>query len=112
MMLQTSNTTFPDRESFLNFLATAPAIPELTTLDVFHDCNRIAWYWSASGMKGSEVEERGVHLIYTIDGAMADLSDGVTDSGSGPGDLYGGKKVNMVMFEMDSLGWRAIEGSN
>ena len=58
-------------------MASASPIPEMTTLDIFHDCNRIAWYWAA---KPSGKEERGLSLIYTIEGAMADLSDGVVDA--------------------------------
>ena len=109
-MTQTANMTLPNVASFLSFLATAAPIPEMTTLDVFHDCNRIAWYWAAKLSGGKE--ERGVSLIYTIDGAMADLSDGVVDVVGtvvgGEGDEYGGKKVNMLMWEFDSLGWSEI----
>lgn len=65
----------------------------------------MAWYWAASSAKGREV--RDVYLLYTIDKAMADLSDGVVEGKSvGTGrDQYGGRMVNMVAFEFDSLGW-------
>lgn len=110
MAMQTSNTTLPDLNSSLSFFEQASPIPQLTTLDVFHDCNRIAWYWAAtlSGTGGSAKEERGVSLIYTIDGAMADQSDGVVESVSSVLDGYGGRKVNMLMWEFDSLGWSEL----
>jgi hypothetical protein len=82
----------------------SPPIPQMTTLDVFHDCNRVAWYWAVSSAKGREV--RGVDLLYAIDKGMADSSDGVVKGGSGKGQ-YGNQMVNMVAFEFDSLGWEA-----
>ena len=113
--MQTSNVTYPDLTTFLAFLATAPPVPEMTTLDVFHDCNRIAWYWAAilNGSTSGKKEERGVSLLYTIECGMADLSDGVVNlvgTVVGKEDAYGGRKVNMLMWEFDSLGWGEAGG--
>lgn len=106
--IQAEHTTYPDLNSFLAFLASTPPIAELTTLDVFHDCERIAWYWAASGAGvegGNEV--RGVALLYTIETGMADLSDGVIDDVVGVvlKDAYAGRKVNTLVFDFHSLGW-------
>jgi hypothetical protein len=62
------------------------------------------------GMAGSSEEERGIHLLYTIDGGVASLSDGVLGDDGGEANVaFGGKKVNMMMFEFDNLGWAEIE---
>ena len=66
----------------------APPIPYLTTLDIFHDCSRIAWFWAATGMANVE-EVRGMDLLYTT----AD-----------------GSKVNMAMVEFNSLAWAKSVG--
>ena len=58
-------------------------------------------------MAGRDTEERGVSLIYTIDGGLAGLSDGTVGVGL-KGDAYGGRKVNMLMWEFDSLGWERV----
>ena len=83
-------------------------------MDIFHDCNRVAWYWDASGIgkDSGRGEVRGVHLLYTIENALADVADGVVDEVEDVADAgYGGRKVNMVMFEFDSLGWAEANGS-
>lgn len=78
------NTTFASKESFVKAMASGPAIPGLTTLDVFHTCSRILWYWSASVIKGGVEEVRGVSVFYST----ADK-----------------KQVNMAMVEFNSLAW-------
>lgn len=57
-------------------------------------------------MEGGD-EVRGVALLYTIEKGMADMSDGVVDDVAGKvvEDEYGGRKVNMLVFDFQSLGW-------
>jgi hypothetical protein len=106
--------TYPSLAAFLTFLKFAPPIPSLTSLDIFHDCNRVAWYWAASGMGGTTQEEKGVHLLYTIDEGMADLAlldeGGLLDVEDAVQGVFGGRKVNMMLFELDSLGWSELDG--
>lgn len=59
----------------------------MTTLDIFHDCNRIAFYWAAAaGVTGTQQQQevRGVDLLYLTNDAT---------------------KVNMVMVEFNGLAW-------
>lgn len=56
----------------------------LTTLDIFHDCSRIAFYWAASGVGSGAQEVKGVDLLY------------MTEDGS---------QINMAMTEFNSLAW-------
>ena len=60
----------------------APAIPNLTTLDIFHDCSRIAWYWAASELGAKDA--KGITLLYTTEDR---------------------KQVLMAMIEFNSLAW-------
>ncbi len=94
----------------------------MTTLDIFHECNRIAWYWAVTSLGSGVDEVRGVSLIYTIPqpleaAAVAVVGvDGVDGSASaavgvGVGTQgYGKRKVNMVMLEFNSVAWAADTG--
>ncbi|KIW81339.1 hypothetical protein Z517_04364 [Fonsecaea pedrosoi CBS 271.37] len=78
------NATISGKDSFIAAVLENPPIPLLTTLDIFHDCTRIAFYWAASGV-GSGVEDvRGVDLLYLTEDK---------------------EQINMAMVEFNSLAW-------
>jgi hypothetical protein len=96
----------------------------LTTLDIFHDCNRIAWYWAVSGLPTGE-EVRGMSLLYTIRVATSDAAEGLVGSvvdtvgdvvgrKGGKGDdggktEFGNRVVNMLMSEFNGIAWRGSQ---
>ncbi|KIY02338.1 uncharacterized protein Z520_02476 [Fonsecaea multimorphosa CBS 102226] len=83
------NATFSGKDNFVAAVLNNAAIPLLTTLDVFHDCSRIAFYWAASGV-GSGVEDvRGVDLLYVTDDK---------------------EQISMAMVEFNSLAWAKAVG--
>jgi len=79
-----SNTTFSGKDASINALVNAPSTSPLTTLDIFHDCSHIAFYWAATGVGSGAEEIKGVDLLY------------LTDDGS---------QINMAMIEFNSLAW-------
>lgn len=72
----------------MSWVAAAADISRLTTLDVFHDCSRIAWYWVAGGAGSGGEDVRGMSLLYTT---------------------MDHKQVNMAMVEFNSLAWTKKE---
>jgi hypothetical protein len=78
------NATFSGKDAFITATVKAPPISLLTTLDIFHDCSRIAFYWAATGVGSGAEEVRGVDLLY------------LTDDRS---------QINMAMTEFNSLAW-------
>jgi hypothetical protein len=83
-MQQLGNSTSVGRNPFVAAQLRAPSIRQLTTLDIFHDCSRIAFYWAANEV-GSGVEEiKGMDLLY------------MTGDNS---------QINMAMVEFNSLAW-------
>lgn len=44
------SVSFSGKGPYLDGLKTARAIPQMTDLDVWHDCNTIGWQWIASGL--------------------------------------------------------------
>ncbi|OAP56296.1 hypothetical protein AYL99_09475 [Fonsecaea erecta] len=78
------NATFSDKDSFIAAVLSNPPIPLLTTLDLFHDCSRIAFYWAASGVGSGVQDVRGVDLLYVTDDR---------------------EHINMAMVEFNSLAW-------
>jgi hypothetical protein len=109
---QVKNTTFPSRSAYLASLSAAQAIPMMTTLDIFHDCNRIAWYWAVSSLGSGKDEVRGVSLLYTIPGAPDAAAVGVADGGNVvAGNMdFGNRKINMVMLEFNNVAWAGDTG--
>jgi hypothetical protein len=57
---------------------------QLITLDIFHDCSRIAFYWAATGGGSGADEVKGIDMLY------------LTDDGS---------QINTLMSEFNSLAW-------
>ncbi|EXJ62016.1 hypothetical protein A1O7_02448 [Cladophialophora yegresii CBS 114405] len=78
------NATFSGKDAFITATLEAPPIALLTTLDIFHDCSRIAFYWAATGVGSGAEEIRGIDLLY------------LTDDQS---------QINMAMTEFNSLAW-------
>jgi len=57
-------STFVGRTGFINGVVTAPAIPSMQTLAVFHDCTNILWRWLVTGLGSGEYEIKGMnHFI-------------------------------------------------
>ncbi|RMZ89028.1 hypothetical protein DV736_g3747, partial [Chaetothyriales sp. CBS 134916] len=56
--------SFSGRTAFVQGVAGAPAIPGMSTLEVFHDCNRISWRWLAQGLGLSKYEVKGINDMY------------------------------------------------
>ena len=105
-----TNVTFPTKDSYLQGLAAQRAIPSMTTLDVFHDCNRIAWYWAVQGLGSGDEEVRGMSLLYTIPDGLVSTAVAVgavagVDVGVGGSVGFGNRKVNMIMMEFNSVAW-------
>ena len=87
---QLGSTTFPSKDAFVNAMGHAPAIPTMTTLDVFHMCGRIAWYWSATAVKGTVAGDvRGFTVFYVTPDQQ---------------------QVSMAMMEFNSLHWAKLLG--
>ncbi|OQV10614.1 hypothetical protein CLAIMM_14588 [Cladophialophora immunda] len=78
------NATFSGKDSFIAAVLNNPPIPLLTTLDVFHDCSRIAFYWAASGVGSGAEDVRGVDLLYVTEDK---------------------EQIIMAMVEFNSLAW-------
>ncbi|KIW87055.1 uncharacterized protein Z519_12352 [Cladophialophora bantiana CBS 173.52] len=78
------NATFDGKDGFIAAVLQNLPVPLLTTLDIFHDCSRIAFYWAASGVGSALEDVRGVDLLYVTE----DLS-----------------QINMAMVEFNSLAW-------
>ncbi|KIW34940.1 uncharacterized protein PV07_01677 [Cladophialophora immunda] len=81
---QLGNATFSGKDSFIAAVLNNPPIPLLTTLDVFHDCSRIAFYWAASGVGSGAEDVRGVDLLYVTEDK---------------------EQIIMAMVEFNSLAW-------
>ncbi|KIW70331.1 hypothetical protein PV04_02610 [Phialophora macrospora] len=85
------NATFSGKDAFITATVEAAPISLLTTLDIFHDCSRIAFYWAATGVGSGALGVRGVDLLY------------LTDDRS---------QINMAMTEFNSLAWAKNVGWN
>ena len=122
---QASDITSGSKDAYVQAMQGRNAVPMMTDLDVFHDCNNIVWYWAASGVGSGQNEVRGMTLLYTVPsaGGSGGVVGGVVNTVNGvlggngrtpdmSVDRYGGRRVNMVMEEFNNLAWMEDEGRN
>ncbi len=88
-LYQLGNYTYPSKTAFLDTIVKAAAIPEVTTLDIVHDCGRIAWFWAGTGIGSGLQQVRGMYLLYLTPDR---------------------KQVSMALVELNSLAWAKDDG--
>lgn len=55
--------SFNGKQAFIDGVANAPAIPSMTDLDTFHNCNKILWEWRVDGLGRNVSPVKGINKI-------------------------------------------------
>jgi hypothetical protein len=59
--VQLGGPSFSTKETFIQGVAGAPAIPSMETLDIFHDCTKISWRWNVKGLGLNVYPVKGIN---------------------------------------------------
>lgn len=64
--IQQGAVSFGSKQAFIDGVTGAPAIPVMNDLDIFHDCNKIAWQWLVDNLAMDVSPVKGFNKI-TVD---------------------------------------------
>lgn len=53
--------SFSGKQTYVTSVVYAPAIPEMDTLDMFHDCTHVAWHWNVPHLGMNKFPVKGMN---------------------------------------------------